>query len=171
MKPATEITWRDRVLEALLTSGGLGYSPIVPGTCGSLPAVVYYLLVAWLFPDERMLSWLLSLGLLAMCVLTVAAGRWAEDYFGSKDNSAICSDEVAGMLLTLLLFRVSGMPWLTLAWVFPVTRVLDIVKLPPVRRLEKIPRGWGVLVDDLWSALYGVALLWLVWWLRPGWFT
>jgi phosphatidylglycerophosphatase A len=165
VKPAAEITWTDRLLETLLTSFGLGYSPILPGTCGSLPAVVYYLIVDWMFPDEPMQSWLLALMIMATCVLTVAAGRWAEGYFGTKDNSAICTDEVAGMLLTLLFFRVAGMPWLTLAWVFPVTRVFDIVKLPPVRWLEKFPRGWGVLVDDLWSAMYGVALLWFIWWL------
>ena len=51
---------------------------------------------------------------------------------------------------------------LTTLWAFPVTRIIDILKIPPARRLEKLPRGWGVLADDLLGSLYAAAVLYLL---------
>jgi phosphatidylglycerophosphatase A len=70
----------------------------------------------------------------------------------------------------VLLWRIPGAPLLTVLWAFPITRIIDIAKVPPARRLEKLPRGWGVIADDLLGSLYAAALLHLLSWQFPGWF-
>jgi phosphatidylglycerophosphatase A len=108
--------------------------------------------------------------LLAVCVLTIVLARWAEAYFGEEDSGKFVTDEVAGFLLTVLLFRTPNV-WSSAAWAFVLTRVIDIIKVPPARRLELLPAGWGVLADDLLSSLYAAAILHLLRWQLPGWFV
>jgi phosphatidylglycerophosphatase A len=93
-----------------------------------------------------------------------------ERYFQKKDPGSVVIDEIAGLLLVLCLFQMAGQPLWTLVWAFPVTRLFDIIKLPPARQLEKLPHGWGVLCDDLMSSLYAAASLWLLRWALPAWF-
>jgi phosphatidylglycerophosphatase A len=111
---------------------------------------------------------LLWCSLFAASAATVWLGPWAERYFGRKDASAFVLDEVAGLWLTLCLFPRDVAPWIALAWAFPITRLCDIVKLPPARQLERLPQGWGVLLDDLASSLHAALLLWLLAWLLPA---
>jgi phosphatidylglycerophosphatase A len=101
---------------------------------------------------------------------TVGLGRWAETFFGEKDSGKFVTDEVAGFLLTVLLFRTPDI-LVTVLWAFPMTRVIDIVKVPPARQLERIPGGWGVLLDDLLGSLYAALILHVIWSLSPHWFT
>ena len=61
-------------------------------------------------------------------------------------------------------------PWLTVWWAFPTTRVIDIIKIPPARRLEHLPGGWGVVADDLLGSLYAAGLLHLLAYSFPSWF-
>jgi phosphatidylglycerophosphatase A len=60
---------------------------------------------------------------------------------------------------------------LTTLWAFPVTRIIDILKIPPARRLEHLPRGWGVLADDLLGSIYAALLLHAASWLWPTLYT
>jgi phosphatidylglycerophosphatase A len=101
----------------------------------------------------------------------VALGEWAETYYLTKDSSIFVTDEVAGFLMTVLLFHLADQPVLTTLWAFPVTRVIDILKVPPARRLEKLPAGWGVLLDDLMGSIYAAGLLHLVRLAMPAWFA
>jgi phosphatidylglycerophosphatase A len=156
-------TLNDRLLVAVATCFGLGYSPIFPGTAGALLGIAIYAPIGLFVSHEPWQSLLIGGALLISCAVTVALGPWAEKRFERKDASCFVTDEVAGFLLTVLLFRTSmyGAPntWLTILWAFPVTRVIDIVKIPPARQLEKIPSGWGVLADDLLGSVYAAALL------------
>ena len=72
-------------------------------------------------------------------------------------------------LLTVLLFHPSP-PITTTLWAFPVTRIIDILKIPPARRLERLPAGWGVLADDLLGSVYAAAALHLLRFAGPAWF-
>src|SRR5207244_1544537 len=118
---------------------GLGYSPIMPGTCGALlgPAIYIPLALAW--PQEPLQSLLIGAALLFWCWITVALGKWAESYYQQKDSQKFVTDEVAGFLLTILLFHWSSQQVVTALWAFPITRIIDILKVPPARRLEKLP--------------------------------
>jgi phosphatidylglycerophosphatase A len=137
----------------------------MPGTCGALVGPAIYIPLAFAVPSEPLQTALISIALLAWCTITVALGGWAERYYNKKDSQAFVTDEVAGFLLTVLLFHDAAHPVVTTLWAFPVTRIIDILKIPPARRLEYLPRGWGVLADDLLGSIYAAALL------NAGWFA
>jgi phosphatidylglycerophosphatase A len=124
--------------------------------------------LALAFPQEPLQSGLIAGNLLFWCVITVAFGRWAEEYYQQKDSQVFCTDEVAGFLFTILLYHDPARPILTTLWAFPVVRIIDIIKIPPARALERLPRGWGVLADDLLGSIYAAAVLFLLDFLYTG---
>jgi phosphatidylglycerophosphatase A len=154
---------------------GLGYSPIMPGTCGALLGPAFYIPLALVVPQDNWpLPWqsmLIAAMLLLWCWITVVLGTWAEVYYQKKDSQKFVTDEVAGFLLTVLLWHLPGQPVLTALWAFPVTRIIDIVKVPPAKQLERLPRGWGVLADDLLGSVYAAGLLWAIRLAMPAWFA
>jgi phosphatidylglycerophosphatase A len=160
----------DRVREALATCLWLGYSPFFPGTFGALLAIPFYLVSDRLLPSEPAQSIAIGVALVIWSAISVWLGGWSEEFFGKKDAGSFVADEVAGLLLTLLIFHLPGLPWLTLCWAFPLTRVIDMVKVPPANYLERLPRGWGILADDLMGSVYAGLLLHLAYWLQPTWF-
>jgi phosphatidylglycerophosphatase A len=148
---------------------GLGHSPIMPGTCGALVGPAIYIPLALAVPSEPLQTVLIAVALLVWCWITVALGGWAETYYQQKDSQTFVTDEVAGFLLTVLLFHDATQPVLTTLWAFPVTRIIDILKIPPARRLEKLPRGWGVLADDLLGSVYAALSLHGIWAVLSWW--
>lgn len=152
----------------LATCGGFGYSPILPGTCGALWGLPLYLAAAQV-PDPWQ-SVLIFAGLLASCLITMWLAPWSERYFGEEDSGKFVTDEVAGFLFTVLLFHQAD-AWVTMLWAFPATRIIDIIKIPPARRLEHLPGGWGVLADDLLGSVYAAGLLHTIAHIYPAWFV
>jgi len=150
---------------------GLGYSPIMPGTCGALIGPLCYIPLALVVPSEPVQSILIAALLILWSWITIALGSWAETYYQRKDSQIFVTDEVAGFLFTVLLFHDPAHPVLTTLWAFPVTRIIDIIKIPPARRLEHLPRGYGVLADDLLGSVYAALCLWLIKLALPGWFA
>lgn len=142
---------------ALATSFGFGFSPFAPGTAGTVPAVLVFILIAQI-PDTRWQTVLIGLVLAASCLLTVALGPWAERHWAKKDPRNYVIDEVAGYFLVVLLFRVESI-WLTALWAFLAARFFDVVKPPPARQLEALHAGWGMLLDDLAASVYAVVFL------------
>jgi len=149
---------------------GLGYSPIMPGTCGALIGPAIYIPLALIVRTEPLQTVLIAVALAVWCWITVALGDWAETYYQRKDSQIFVTDEVAGFLLTVLLFHITASPVLTTLWAFPVTRIIDILKIPPARRLEALPRGWGVLADDLLGSIYAAGVLHCIRITVPQWF-
>jgi phosphatidylglycerophosphatase A len=143
---------------------GLGYSPIMPGTCGALVGLAIYFPLALVVPSEPLQTVLIAVALLIWCWITVDFGEWAETYYQRKDSQVFVTDEVAGFLFTVLLFHLPQQPVWTALWAFPVTRIIDILKVPPARRLEKLPAGWGVLADDLLGSIYAAIVLHAGYW-------
>ncbi|MBL0220801.1 MAG: phosphatidylglycerophosphatase A [Myxococcales bacterium] len=140
------------VARAVATVGGAGYSPVAPGTCGTIVAVP----LAWAMRDS---GWLMFLGVtLAVIVGGILAARRADQAWQSHDSGRIVIDEVAGYLVTVAFVdRSSG--WV-LAVGFVVFRVLDILKPPPIRWVdENVPGGTGVVLDDVAAGVMGAALM------------
>ena len=145
------------------TCAHVGYAPVAPGTFGSLLALVLYYLI------RRQQSTTIELGALAVIVVI---GLWsateAEHHFGGIDPGPVVIDEVVGMLMTLALHPVNI--WGAIAGFF-IFRVLDIVKPWPARRLELLPGGFGVVLDDVMAGVYGNLIVWGMISLLPSWFT
>ena len=76
-----------------------------------------------------------------------------------KDNQRVVIDEVAGMCVALLWIP-ARLPYIAIA--FLLFRFFDIVKPLFIRKLEKLPAGWGVMLDDILAGLYSNLLLQLL---------
>jgi phosphatidylglycerophosphatase A len=150
---------------------GLGWLP-APGTWGSaLVAGVFALLLSLDVAVGSVAVVLISLLVAgaAACVLCTPA---AEKARGKKDPGEIVVDEVAGQSLTLLPALLVlpapllvGQVWFTTLLGFLLFRIVDIAKPWPIRKLERLPAGWGVLCDDLLAGLgAGIVLLITVSW-------
>lgn len=132
------------------TAGGAGYAPFAPGTFGSLVGLVIYLATRF-----SPLEWQLGL-LAAITVIGVWAATVTERVLGEDDPGPVVIDEVAGQMATLVLTGV-GITGAILG--FALFRVLDVAKPRPIDRLERLPRGYGIMGDDLMAGLYGNLLL------------
>jgi len=157
---------RDRLFAALSTALWFGYSPIIPGTVGTLPAVAIFVLIETVAP-EWLRAPLTVAALVVSCVLSIALGHWAERFWKEKDPPHFVLDEVAGFLLTVLFFRGPDL-LATVLWAFVVTRIFDVIKPWPAFRLQSLSGGWGILLDDLAASVYAVLLLNVLWYYFPG---
>jgi len=146
------LKFKDYLLGGLATFGGLGLAPVAPGTFGTLGGVALAALVAWLCPEHYLLG-VLTLAVLAV-LISVPAGNWAEKHWGAKDPGAFVLDEVAGYLVTI-------------AWISPpkgehfvaaflLFRLTDIVKPWPARKMERLPGGLGIVMDDVIAGLWAL---------------
>lgn len=142
----------NRLRLGLISFGFLGCSPVAPGTVGTLGGV----LLAWLLaPTELYLLWIL-LTCVGIYLLGRALAPWAERESG-KDPQTFVLDEVLGYLVTVAWLR--GPSLVTLVVGFALFRLFDVLKPGPVRRMERIPGGDGILLDDLVAGLLGLLVL------------
>ena len=154
---------KDTLVEAFVTSCGLGHAPFAPGTFGTLGGVALAALALFTWPEHYLE---LVLGMAVLVTLgCAAAGGWAERRFGRKDPGAFVADEVAGYLVAVAWIPAPG--WAHLVAAFFASRLFDIVKPWPARRLEKLPKGWGIVVDDLVAGVYGWLLVYLLYLVFP----
>ena len=135
------------------TGLGAGFSPIVPGTMGTLLAIPFYYFVS------SIPSPIYELTLVAFFFFSSWISNQAERYWGKKDDRRIVIDEIMGFLVTMLwiprspLFIVAG---------FLLFRFFDILKPFPIRRLERVRSGFGVVLDDVLAGIYSNIALHLV---------
>ncbi|MFQ5498789.1 MAG: phosphatidylglycerophosphatase A [Candidatus Zixiibacteriota bacterium] len=116
-----------------------GYFPFAAGTVGTVPA---WLIAFYLISDNPLL--MASAASIAF-VVSVWAATEAELLFG-HDSKMIVSDEWAGMFVSLVLVPFSLSNFLI---AFVMFRLFDVIKLPPASQAERLPRGWGVTMDDM----------------------
>lgn len=151
----------DWLKKAIVTGLGTGYLPVAPGTWGSAAVVGIFLAVA-AGSDGRAHCVAGTMAIVAVLssVGCVRLGRFAEQTFGKKDPSRCTIDEWAGQAVAMLLLPIARgdwRNWLILAGAsFLLFRLLDIVKPPPARWMERLPHGWGVLLDDLVAGAYAL---------------
>jgi phosphatidylglycerophosphatase A len=145
----------------LATWFGCGLSPIVPGTAGSLGALA----AAWLLAGPLGLPVVVLAPAAAVLLLpAVWASNRACDHWKSKDPQHVVIDEVLGQWLALSTTpRLEWRSWLV---AFVLFRFFDIVKPLGVRAAERLPRGWGIVADDLLAGLYAAVVLIALRWLH-----
>lgn len=137
---------------------GIGQLKPGPGTWGSLATVLAWAAVAHWLPGPWVLPFNLGLATLVIAAGIPAATRVSRAS-QRKDPQCVVIDEVAGQLIT---FIGSSLAWKSLLAGFILFRVFDIVKPPPVRQLEKLPEGTGIVMDDVAAGLYGLAVMQLL---------
>jgi phosphatidylglycerophosphatase A len=149
----------DRVAWWILTFGGSGTAPAAPGTAGSLAALgVAALLRGGVGIDS---PWLFPALALAMGALHIAVGGRIPRLFGRLDPPAVVSDEACGLWLVFSVPLPADTPWWPpLLLGFLLFRILDIAKPLGIRKLDRIPGKWGVLLDDLLAGAYAGVVLW-----------
>ena len=148
---------------------GLGWLPIAPGTWGSLPpAVIFAVMASFGAPAAAVAAVMVALAIAASvacvaCVPAVAA------LAGKADPGEVVVDEVAGQAVAFLIIPlIMPADWsmkqgcLIAGLGFLLFRVLDIAKPWPIRKLEALPAGWGVLADDLLAGVFAAILLAIV---------
>lgn len=122
-----------------------GRFPIAPGTAGTVVGVFLYLGMKGLSPAIY----------LAVCAFIIVAGMWtvghAEIFLGRKDSPSIVIDEIAGYLVSMFLVP-SG--WFFIVAGFLLFRAFDIMKPWPLKRLEQLHGGPGVMLDDVGAGVY-----------------
>ncbi len=131
---------------AIATLFGVGRSPVVPGTAGTLAAVPLALLADRLLP-----AWGFAVVAALLTILGVWAGGVAARLLGAEDPGPVVIDEVAGFFVTLLYVPIRAD---TLAGAFVLFRIMDILKPPPAGRVERWRGGWGIMADDVIAGFY-----------------
>jgi len=129
-----------------------------PGTWGSLAAALLWWALAWQLPVAYRLPILVAIVILVIAVGIPAATLEARGC-GKEDPSHVVIDEVAGQLLTLIACPIL---WKPLLAGFILFRAFDILKPPPIRSLEKLPEGTGIMGDDLGAGIFGLIALQLL---------
>jgi phosphatidylglycerophosphatase A len=138
----------------LATWFGCGYSPAAPGTAGSAAGI----LIAWLLISCAGLSplWLIPLTAVMTPVAIWAAGATARD-LGREDPGLVVIDEVLGQWLTAA--AILHPTWQSYVLAFALFRIFDITKPWPIRKLERLHGGLGIVADDLLAGVYGAVLV------------
>lgn len=133
----------------IATLGPIGYIPAAQGTVASLVAVGLYVLV-------KKYTFLYF----SLTALLIALGFWSTHralvFFSKRDPSQMVIDEFSAMMLTFIFvplnikFLVAG---------FALFRFFDIIKIPPVKRLERLRGGYGIMMDDIAAAIMSNLIL------------
>jgi phosphatidylglycerophosphatase A len=146
---------------------GAGLGKPGPGTWGSVAATLIFTAVAFfLHPAQQTLLGLTVGGIILSIALGVPAATIAARESGRKDPGFVVIDEVAGQWITLLPLCLPAFAarrdWQHIFIALLLFRVFDIFKPFPVRQLEKLPEGWGIVFDDVAAGLYAGAVMLLL---------
>jgi phosphatidylglycerophosphatase A len=170
--------FRDAPIAMLLATGlGSGLSPFAPGTAGSIVGLALAVLLAAALSPSHGMSLAPSLGLLMSGLAVAAAGvpisTQACRRVSAKDPGCVVIDEVAGQLLAaspVPLFAYPPGPSAAALWLlcFFAFRFFDVVKPGPVRRLQDLPEGLGVVADDVLAGLLAAGATGTAAWLVSG---
>src|SRR5262245_61796774 len=142
---------------AVATAGGAGFAPKAPGTAGPTVGVLVYLVIEAAHAG----AYYPHAIIFAFIVGTWASSR-VERLYG-HDSQRIVIDEVVGQMITFGLF--AGRYQLSAIYIatgFGLFRLFDILKPFPIRRMERLPGGLGVVADDVGAGLYALLALVLI---------
>lgn len=137
----------------LATVGYVGYAPVAPGTAGSLVALP----IAWLAYSRFAPATTIVFVFAAFLIAVWAAHQEANQE--SKDPQHVVIDEVVGQMIALLFVPLSA---LAIAAGFVLFRIFDVFKPFPSRQSEKLPGGWGIVMDDVVAGIYANLVLRIV---------
>jgi phosphatidylglycerophosphatase A len=148
---------------AVATLFGIGHLRPGPGTWASAATLLLWTLVAGFLPHAWRMPAAAAIAAALVLVGIPACTRLAHSS-GREDPQHAVVDEAAGQMIALIAVPLA---WTSLLASFILFRGFDIVKPPPLRRLERLPEGAGVMLDDVGAGLYALAAVQLLIWLGP----
>jgi phosphatidylglycerophosphatase A len=147
---------KNRWAWALGTFFGAGYLQPGPGTYGSIAALLLWCAAAHIFhPGALTLAVATTLAALAITLIGIPASTIVAHESGRKDPGFVVIDEVAGQLVALILIRPD---WKHAALALLLFRLFDIFKPWPIRKLEALPEGTGIMLDDIAAGLFALLI-------------
>lgn len=161
-------SFKDSLFVFIGSAFGLGLMPIAPGSFGALLGVAMHLGILYWLPGQL----LYQLVALVACLTGTSLvhfllNPWAERYWNDTDSGNFVLDEIVGYLVVpIILIAYTTPPW----WYIPLAgfftfRIFDIIKLPIARYIDRNwHNAWGVLLDDVVSAIYAAGVVWLMGW-------
>lgn len=157
---------RTRTIWAWLTSTflGVGLLPGGPGTWAALAtAIIWYFAARAAHASSGWLTISTLIAAVAVTLLGIPAATVVERESGCQDPGHVVIDEVAGQLVALLLIPLD---FGHAALAFILFRIFDILKPPPVRQLERLHGGLGIMMDDVAAGVYALIIGLIVhhWW-------
>ena len=163
VSPPSETARKTPWAWSVATFFGVGLGKPGPGTWGSVAAVLLWGVIAWLFhPTPKGMLLVVFTGIVLSIASGIPAASIAARESGAHDPQFVVIDEAAGQWIALL-----GSPADIRHGViaFILFRLFDITKPFPIRQLEKLPEGWGIVFDDVAAGLYalGVASVLRLW--------
>jgi phosphatidylglycerophosphatase A len=141
---------------------GIGYMHPGPGTWGSVATVLLWAAIAGALSPNLRTPVAFALAILVI-LIGIPAATQVSRASSNKDPQFVVIDEVAGQLITLI---ATPLGWKTFLAGLLLFRAFDIVKPPPVRQLERLPEGSGIVLDDVAAGLYAFLVMQLL--LRSG---
>ncbi len=143
----------------------LGLAPVVPGSFGALPGLAWIMLAVWLGWSSLATRFWCLWGVLLFSVVHYWLTPWAQKRWNDPDPKHFVLDEIVGYLCVPV-FAVDFAYWWQLAASFVVFRILDAIKLPGARYIDRnIHNAHGVLFDDVVSAAYSALIVSAVTWI------
>lgn len=158
---------------AIGSSFGLGFAPILPGTFGTLPGVLLHYLFTLYTKDLSLQLLFLVVYFVFISLIHYKLTAWAVVYYNDNDPSQFVLDEIVGYLYTqiqfiilLLIFNPSFFHSINystnkmILWGFILFRILDMIKIPPAWQVDKkMHNATGIILDDIISGFYASLLL------------
>lgn len=129
-----------------------GYFPVASGTVGSFAAILIYLI-----PGFEQIMIIIPV-IMILLSYGIYVGSKFEAVYG-KDPSQCTVDEFVGTWISLI--ALPKILWIIVA-AFLIWRILDIIKPPPARSLEKLKGGLGIMIDDVVSGIYTLIIMHLI---------
>jgi len=140
----------------LATGFGVGYSPIMPGTMGTIVAVLLFLFAS-------MNVYIFYSTLLLLLIISVPLSGAAEKIIGQKDPASVVIDEIVGYFVAMVGLQITwGQPFWNYKYLilgFVIFRIFDIVKPWPIKQLQDLKGGWGIVIDDVVAGIFTRILL------------
>ncbi len=133
--------------------GPCGFSPVAPGTAGTLGAIPLAWALSWLAYPAQLAA------IAALFAISLPAAQRAGEYWGVADASPIVIDEVVGYLVAMAFVPWS---WPAALWGFLLFRLFDVLKPWPASAFDRVKNGFGVVMDDVAAGVFaGAGLLFL----------
>jgi phosphatidylglycerophosphatase A len=143
----------------LATGCGVGYSPVAPGTVGSLLGLLYW----WLLVRYTGEWWGYLVVTVAGLLFAVGVSGAAARRLGAPDPPVVVIDEICAVPLALLAGAGPHWPVARTLVAFVLFRVFDIWKPWPIGPAQRLPGGWGIVLDDVLAAALAFLITEAVW--------